>query len=84
MKKQIQLNNTETQNKRNTVVAHGDGSLSVCIDGKWTRRVHELSQSQYLSLLRADRARLTPMEFRTGRSITGSPVIVSRPLEHVQ
>jgi hypothetical protein len=80
MKTQIQRNHTKNPNKRNLLVAHTNGRISVRINGEWTRRVDQLTQSQFLSLLRADRERLTYLEFRTGRPLTGCPVVVSRPL----
>jgi hypothetical protein len=73
--------NTPKRAKRNALRAHEDGTFSVRINGKWSRKLRELSQSQYLSLLRPDRERLILREFYTGRSVTGSPVIVSRPIE---
>lgn len=65
--------------RRNTLVAHLDGKFSVRIDGRWRRRISELSSETYLSLLRCDRERLVLREFETGvPTVTGSRVIVQR------
>jgi hypothetical protein len=81
MKTKIQSHNTKTTSQRNALVAHSDGRLSVRINGKWSRGLRELSRSQYLSLLERDRQRLVLMEFRSCQSLTGCPLIVSRPVE---
>jgi hypothetical protein len=80
MKTTINNNHTREARRRNKLRAHTDGSFSIRIDGKWSRKLRELSQTQFLSLLKADRERLVLREFHTGRSLTGCPVIVSRPL----
>lgn len=72
---------TKRRSKRNVLRAHTDGTFSVRINGRWTRKVPELSQDVYLSLLQPDRERLVLHEFYTGRSVTGSRVIVSRPAQ---
>jgi hypothetical protein len=69
--------------RRNRLVAHCDGSFSVRIGGHWGRRIPALTQNQYLALLREDRERLVLREFQTGRSVTGSRVLVARPNERV-
>jgi len=79
MKTKIRFDNTKKPSKRNTLRAHADGFYSVRINGKWTRRVRELTQDQFLSLLQSDRERLILREFYSGRSVTGSRVIVCRP-----
>src|SRR5215472_8407118 len=73
--------NTQKRAPRNVLKAHQDGTFSIRIDGKWRRKLRELSQTQYLSLLQSDRERLILREFQTGRSVTGSPVVVSRPVQ---
>jgi hypothetical protein len=76
--------NTKKRVKHNVLVAHLDGTFSVRIKGRWTKKVPELSQAAYLDLLRADRERLVLREFYTGRSVTGSRVIISRPAHRVE
>ena len=78
MKTQICSNHTQKARKRNQLRAHADGTFSVRIDDKWSHGLRELNQSQFLSLLPSDRERLVLREFFTGRSVTGSPVIISR------
>jgi hypothetical protein len=78
------INDSKKGVKRNALVAHTDGTFSVRINDRWTRKVPELSQATYLSLLQPDRERLVLREFQTGRSVTGSRVIVSRPAHRVE
>jgi hypothetical protein len=64
----------------NTLVMHGNGSMSVRVKGQWRREVKQLTSGEYLALHPQFRERIVITEFDTGRALVeGCRVIVARP-----